>query len=344
MTEHLEAEPISPVDPEPREALVPDAGQNQDVSFDDILAARERITEYIHRTPIMRSATLSRMTNTSLYLKPENLQRTGSFKVRGAINAVLQLTPDQRRQGIITLSAGNHGQGLAYAAQLLGVRCVVFMPETAVSTKIEAIRGYGAETLFAPSMERVFEVMSVFRENHGLHYVHPFADPAIIAGQGTIALELLEDIPDLEAVVVCVGGGGLLAGVSLGIKTLRPDIRVIGVEPEGAPTVSLSLGAGKPITLEKIDTVADGLAAPFAGALSQAVIERYVDDVILVNDDEIVDAMRLIIERTKLLVEPAGAAAIAALLTGKTGLPIGTHTAATLSGGNVDREKLKRLL
>ncbi len=344
MTERLEAETITPQDPEPRASLAADQPQDLSLSFDDIVAARARIAEYIHRTPIMRSTTLSRLTQTDLYLKPENLQRTGSFKVRGAVNAVLQLSAEQRQRGIITLSAGNHGQGLAYAAKQLGVRCVVFMPETAVPTKIDAIREYGAETMFAPTMEQVYDAMAAFRERDGLHYVHPFADPAIIAGQGTIALELLEDIPDLESVVVCVGGGGMLAGIALGIKSQRPDVRIVGVEPDGAPAVSLSLAAGKPVTLEQIDTVADGLAAPFAGALSQAVIERYVDDIVLVTDDEIVTAMRLVIERMKLLVEPAGAAAIAALLTGKAGVPTGSITAATLSGGNVDREKLKRLL
>ncbi len=284
------------------------------------------------------------MTGTRLGLKAENLQRTGAFKARGALNALLQLSAEDRARGIVTLSAGNHGQGLAYAASLVGVRCVVFMPETAVPTKVEAIKHYGAEAMFAPSMEMLYAAMEAYRAEHGLHFVHPFADPAIIAGQGTVGLEIIEDCPDLEAVVVCVGGGGLLAGVALAIKSARPEVRVIGVEPEGAAAVSLSLAAGRPITLDKVKTIADGLAAPFAAALPQAIIERHVDDVVLVADDEIVAALRLILERTKLLVEPAGAAAVAALLTGKTGLDPGTRTVATLSGGNVDRETLKRLL
>lgn len=310
----------------------------------EIEAARDRISSLVHRTPLLASATLGRLTGTHLTLKAENFQRTGSFKARGAINAVLQLTPEQRARGIVTLSAGNHGQGLAYAAQIAGIRCVVFMPETAVPTKVAAIKGYGAEARFAPSMETVFAEMEAFRLNQGLHFVHPFADPAIVAGQGTVGLEILEDDPELEAVVVCVGGGGLLAGVALAVKSQRPDVRVVGVEPEGAAAVRRSLEAGHAVTLDRIDTVADGLAAPFAAPFTQAIIERHVDDVVLVSDDEIVTSMRLILERCKLLVEPAGAAAVAALLAGKAGLAAGTRTVATLSGGNIDREKLKRLL
>lgn len=314
------------------------------MTLDDIREAKARIAPYLHRTPLLRTATLSSLTGLTLSLKAENLQRTGSFKARGAINAVLQLSSEQRAQGIVTLSAGNHGQGLAFAAQMIGVRCVVFMPETAVPTKVAAIKGYGAEARFAPTMETVFAAMDDFRKAHGLHFVHPFADPAIVAGQGTVGLEIVEDWPELEAVAVCVGGGGLLAGVALAVKSLRPEVRVVGVEPEGAPGVWRSLAAGRPITLERIATIADGLAAPFAAELTQSIIERHVDDVVLVADEEIVAALRLILERCKLLVEPAGAAAVAALLAGKAGLAGGTRTVATLSGGNVDRETLKRLL
>lgn len=317
---------------------------DQDVTLDDIVSARERIAHHIHHTPLLGSATLSRMSSTVLELKAENLQRTGSFKARGALNAVLQLTDVQRRRGIVTLSAGNHGQGLAFAAGLLGIRCVVFMPTTAVAAKVSAIRAYGAEARFAPSMEEVFSAMDAYRQDEGLHFVHPFADPAIVAGQGTVGLEILDDRPEVEAVTVCVGGGGLLAGIAVAIKSTRPEVRVIGAEPEGAAVVSRSLAAGEPVTLEKVETVADGLAAPFAAALTQRLIQRHVDDVVVLSDDEIVSAMRLIIERTKLVVEPAGAAAVAALLTGKAALPHGTRTVATLSGGNVDPERLKQLL
>lgn len=315
-----------------------------DVTIDDVRAAAERIAPFIHRTPIFDSATLSKRTGVRLGLKAENLQRTGAFKARGALNAILNLTPEQRERGVITLSAGNHGQGLAYAAQIFGVRCVVFMPEHAVPTKVAAVRGYGAEARFAPSMETVFAAMDGYRAEHGLHYVHPFGDPHIIAGQGTVGLEIVEDSPDVDVIAVCVGGGGLLAGIAVAAKALKPSVRIVGVEPEGAPVVTRSLMAGYPVTIEKITTVADGLAAPFAAPTSQRLIERYVDDVVIVNDDEILGALRLLLERTKMLVEPAGAAATAAFLSGKAGAVEDARAIATLSGGNVDFDKLKRLL
>jgi threonine dehydratase len=314
------------------------------VTLDDILAARDRIAPYLSPTPILRCETLSRLSNTQLLLKAENLQKTGSFKVRGALNAVLQLSPEQRQRGIVTLSAGNHGQGLAYAAAILGIRCAVFMPETATPSKVAAIRGYGAEAHFAPAMEQVFAAMERHRTEYGLHFVHPFGDPAIIAGQGTVGLEILEDTPETEAISVSVGGGGLLAGIAVAVKSQRPEIHIVGAEPEGAATVSRRLTAGHSITLDKVSTVADGLAAPFAAEITQTIIGRLADDVILLTDDEILSAMRLILERAKLLVEPAGAASVAALLTAKASIPPDTPTIAILSGGNIDSGRLKALL
>ena len=236
------------------------------------------------------------------------------------------------------------GRGLAYAAALAGVRCAVFMPETATPSKVAAIRSYGAEAHFAPAMEQVFAAMVAHQTEHGLHFVHPFGDPAIIAGQGTMGLEILEDAPETEAISICVGGGGLLAGIAVAVKSQRPEVRVVGSEPEGAAAVSRSLAAGHPLTLDQIDTVADGLAAPFAAETTQAIIAALVDDVVLLTDAEILEAMRLILERAKLLVEPAGAAGVAALLTGKAGLAPETRVVATLSGGNIDAGRLKGLL
>lgn len=328
----------------PDEAEPATAASTIRVTLDDVRAAQERIRPHLHRTPLIHTATLSRMTQTDLWLKAEVFQKTGSFKTRGALNAVLQLSPEQRARGVVTISAGNHGQGLAFAASMVGARCVVFMPEHAIPTKVEAIKGYGAECRFAPSMEQVFPAMEAYQREHGLTYVPPFSDPAIIAGQGTVGLEVLEDLPDVEAVVVPVGGGGLLAGIALAVKSVKPDVRVVGVEPEGACAVKQSLETGKLVTLTHIDTIADGLAAPFAGAVSQAIIERYADDVVLVSDEEIITALRLIVERAKVVVEPSGAAAVAALLAGKAGVPQGAKTAAILSGGNVDRATLKSLL
>lgn len=314
------------------------------VTINDIRAARERVMPHLHRTPSLNSATLSERTATDIAIKCETFQRTGSFKARGALNALLQLSDEQKARGVITLSAGNHGQGLAFAAQKVGTRAVVFMPETAVPAKIDAIRGYGAEAMFAPTMETVFAAMEAYKEAHGLTYVAPFSDPDIIAGQGIVGLEIIEDVPDVETIVVPAGGGGLLAGILVAVKSLRPDVRVIGVEPTGSNIVTRSRAAGQLMTPEKIDTVADGLAAPFPGEVSQPIIDTLVDDMVLVEDEAILKAMRLIIERCKIVVEPAGAAATAALMAGLIPASRGTRTVALLSGGNIDLRKLAEFL
>ncbi|MGI9252188.1 MAG: pyridoxal-phosphate dependent enzyme, partial [Thermomicrobiales bacterium] len=205
-------------------------------------------------------------------------------------------------------------------------------------------RGYGAETIFASSMETVYAAMEEYRTAHEMHYVHPFSDPHVIAGQGTVGLEILEDAPDVDVITICTGGGGLLAGIAVAVKALQPGVRIVGVEPEGAPAVTQRLAAGIPVNVDHITTIADGLSAPFGGALSQALIERNVDDVVLVSDEEIMSALRLILERTKLLSEPAGAAGVAALLAGKAGVEPGARAVATLSGGNIDLLRLKNLL
>ena len=326
------------------EEAAPQAADWSDVTLNMVLGARKQIMTHLRRTPVLTSTALSRLTGCDLGLKAELFQRTGSFKARGALNAALLLSPEQRARGVITLSAGNHGIGLSFAASMVGTRAVIFMPHNAVPTKVEAIRAYGGEAHYAPSMEEIFPLMERYQREHGLTFVSPFSDPAIIAGQGTVGLEILEDVPDVETIVVPVGGGGLISGIALAIKNLRPDVRIVGVEPEGANIVKRSLESGKPEAAMTISTIADGLAAPFAGELSQAVIEHYVDDVVLVTDDEIVQALRLVLERAKVLVEPAGAASVAALLTGKAGVRTGGKTVAVLSGGNVDRAKLKSLL
>lgn len=316
----------------------------KDVTLDDVLAARERVMPHLHRTPMLTSRTLSSMTHTDLHMKAELFQRTGSFKSRGALNAAMQLTDEQKRHGLITLSAGNHGQGIAFAASLVGTRAVVFMPETAVPTKVEAIRNYGGEAMFAPSMETIVPAMEAYQHEHGLTYISPYNHKDIIAGQGIVGLEILEDVPDVETVVVPIGGGGLIAGIALAIKSQRPDVRVIGVEPEGANIVRQSLDSGRCEQAKHIHTVADGLAAPAAGELTQAIIEHYVDDVVLVSDGQIIDALKLILFRAKLLTEPAGSAATSALLAGKIDIAPNAKTVTVLSGGNIDPAKLKSFL
>jgi threonine dehydratase len=314
------------------------------VSIRDIWAAKLRISSLIWRTSLLPTATLSRMTNTNLRIKTENLQRTCSFKFRGALNAVLQLTPEQRAKGVCTFSAGNHGQGLAYAAQLSGVHCTVFMARDANPLKIDAIRGYGADLVFGDTIGDASDRMDVFQQETGATYVSPYGDPAVIAGQGTIGLELLEDFPELEYVIVGIGGGGLASGLALAVKSIRPDIKVIGVEPEGAPTLTRSLEEGRPVRLESIKTIADGLGAPYALPIPFEVIRTMLDDVVLVDEDDLAEAVRLLLFRCKLLVEPAGAASVAALLTRKVKVPEGSNTVAILSGGNIDPERLKSLL
>ena len=314
------------------------------VSIADVQSAQVRIAPFVWRTALLSTATLSRMTGTTLRIKTENLQRTCSFKARGAVNAILQLDEDARARGVVTFSAGNHGQGLAYAAQISGARCTVFMAENAVPSKIEAIRGYGAETRFGSTIQDAFDKMKRFELETGATFVSPFADPAIIAGQGTIGLELLEDFPEVEQIVLPVGGGGLISGIALAVKSLRPDIRIVGVEPEGSRVVYDSLQAGKPLSAAENRTIADGLGAPFTAELPFSIMQMCVDDVVLVTDDEILAALRLILDRCKLLVEPSGAAATAALMTGKAAVPTGANTVSILSGGNISLDRLKALL
>ena len=314
------------------------------ITKDDILQARERIRGRVHQTPLLSSVRLGAAAgDLELYFKCECFQRTGSFKARGALNAMLQLTPAQRQQGVVTVSAGNHAQAVAWAASQVDTHCITVMPEGASPTKIAATEGYGGTVEIARGeRKRAFERAEAIAAE-GRVMVHPFEDPRVAAGQGTVALELLEQWSDVEAVIVPIGGGGLIAGMSVAIKALRPDVKVIGVEPEGAPTMRVSLDAGAPQTVAPT-TVADGLAAPMVGSMTFDAVRRYVDDVVLVSDADIVAAMRDIMTYSKLLIEPAGAAALAALTTRKAGLAPGSRVVAVISGGNVDLRRLKELL
>jgi threonine dehydratase len=314
------------------------------VSIADVEAARERIAPFIRRTPLLPSRTLGDMTHTRLSLKLENLQRTGSFKARGALNAVLQLTPEQKAHGVVTFSAGNHGQGLAWASTQAGVKCTVFMAHNASQTKVEAIRNYGAEVVFGPTIGEAFHQMETFQHERGAYFVSPFADPAIIAGQGTVALEIFEDNPEVEEIVLGIGGGGLASGILLVAKAKNPATRVIGVEPYGAAAMTRAIEAGQPVRLEKVESIADGLCAPFTADLNLTIVRQLADDVILVAEDEITSALKLVMSRAKQVIEPAAAAPLAALLTGKAATRHGAECVAVLTGGNIDLEKLKGLL
>jgi threonine dehydratase len=313
------------------------------VTLDDVKTAQSRIRPHVHRTPLLHSATLSALTGTNLWLKAENLQKTGSFKPRGGINAALQLTPQECTRGVIGVSAGNYAAALAFGARMAGTRATLVMPETAPRSKVAATRGYGAEVVLVDG-HRLMESMEEIQRGEGQIFIHPFDHPQVIAGHGTIGLEIAEDLPDVEVVVVPVGGGGLISGIATALKALIPSVVLVGVEPEGSDVVSQSLAAGRPIRLERFQTVADGLNAPWSAPTSFAIIQRLVDEVVAVSDEEIVRALALILERTKLLVEPAGAAAVAALLAGRVPQAPGKRTVAILSGGNVDLIRLGELV
>ena len=314
------------------------------ITLSAIHAARDRIGDRVHRTPVLSASRLGARAGVTLALKCESLQKTGSFKVRGALNRLTQLDETGRRRGVITVSAGNHAQALAWAARDARVACTVVMPSAASRMKVEASKGYGAEVVLhgATSIEAFTRAHELAAER-GLTFVHPFDDDEIQAGQGTVGLEILEQAPDVDAVVVPIGGGGLIAGIAVAIKEQRPSVRVYGVEPTGAPAMRQSLDAGRPIRLDTVKTIADGLAAPMAGDLTYPVVVRYVDDVVLVSDEEIAGAMRDLLFSAKLLAEGGGAAATAALVAGR--LPLeGKRVVSVVSGGNVDADRVKQLL
>ena len=314
------------------------------VTLNDVRAAREAIHGLVHRTLLTGSRTLSQRSGFDVHLKLENLQKTGSFKPRGAITTMKGLSPADLARGVITISAGNHAQGVAYAASVLGCRATVVMPLNASPAKAEAARGYGAEVILHGEIAQTFEKMNELREQRSLVLVHPFDAPGTIAGQGTVGLEILEDVPDTDLIVVGIGGGGLASGIAIALKESRPGARLIGVEPVGAPSMRRSFDEGKPVKLERTDTIADGLAAPYAGTLNYEILKRYADDVVLVTDDEIRMGMRFLLERCKTLAEPAGAAATAAILSGKISAPSGARVVSVVSGGNIGPELLARHL
>lgn len=315
-----------------------------DFSRDAFEAARARIAASVHRTPLVSSRHLSERVGAPVFLKCENLQKTGAFKVRGALHRLLRLEDEERARGVVTISAGNHAQAVAWAAAASGVEAVVVMPEQASRTKVEASRGYGAEVVLHGDAAAAFERAIELADERGLRFVHPFDDAEVVLGHGSCALEILEDLPDVATVVVPVGGGGLVSGICAATASVKPGVRVWGVEPDGAPGMTRSLEAGEAVHLDEVDTVADGLAAPMAGRLNYALVAEHAAGVVTVADEEIVGGLRVLLERTKLLVEPAGAAGLAALLSGKIPLDEDGPVAVVLSGGNVDMALLADLL
>ncbi len=312
------------------------------ITAEDIYRAKRVLAGVILPTPLQYSQTFSNMSGNEVYLKPENLQKTGAFKVRGAYNCIANLSPEQRAKGVITTSAGNHAQGVAYAAKMVGAKATIIMPEKYSQMKRIATEGYGATVI--PHGKNSMEVFAKADEliaEHGYTMVHPFDDPYIIAGQGTIGLEILEEMPDVEAVVVQCSGGGLISGIAAAIKLLKPTVRVIGVNAEQSPTMTVSLKTGKP-TAAPAKSIADGLGAGMPGASNFEYCKKFVDEWVLVSEEEIATSMRLLGERAKLVAEGAGAAALAAVIHNKTSLK-GKKVAVIVSGGNVDFELLTKV-
>jgi threonine dehydratase len=314
------------------------------ISLDDVEAAAARLKGITHRTPVLSSRTLDRVAGGTLLLKAENLQRGGAFKLRGAYNRIASMSWQERARGVVTYSSGNHAQAVAIAAGLVGTTAVVVMPGDAPESKLVATRAYGAEVVLYDRYRKDRERLGAeLAEARGLVLVPPYEDPLVMAGQGTAALELLEEAGDLDVLVVPVGGGGLIAGSATAAKALHPGIHVVGVEPEGADDTRRSLDAGTRVRLPEIPrTIADGLQADIPGALSFEVNKRLVDQIVVVSDRQIIDAMLFLFERMKAVVEPSGAAGVAAILAGAVDVA-DARVGVILSGGNISAVRFSRL-
>ncbi len=314
------------------------------IVFPDVIDARRRIEKVVNRTYLDHTATLSRLSGNEVYLKPENLQKTGAFKVRGAANFILKFDPPGLRKGVITGSSGNHGQAVAYAAALADYPAVVVVPEDVSPAKVAAIKGYGAEIVHHgnTSQERIEKAEELAAEKE-LTFIHPFDDPWVMEGQGSIGLEILEDLPDVDAVLVPVGGGGLISGIATAIKGGKPDAKVYGVEPAASNSMYRSLQRGKVTELTAINTLADGLRTNRPGLLTFSLVQEHVDDILLVTEEEIKKALLFLLERGKLLAEPSGAVTVAAVLANKVPLQ-GKKIAVVISGGHVDLRLVGKLI
>ncbi len=323
------------------------------VSYPAIEAAAARIDGIVHRTPLLSSTTAAtwatvasgaRLADDMLYLKAEHFQKTGSFKARGMTNRMRTLSDGARARGVITMSAGNAGQAYAWAGRTAGVPVTVAMPAAAVRSKVDACIDYGARVvLHGVHVGETFAEMERLRDEGGLEFVHPFDDPEVIAGHGSIGLEILEDLPNVDVIVVGVGGGGLISGIAAAVKEQRPAVRIYGIEPEGSRAVGLAMERGSVVPIQP-ESIADGLNAPFAGTWTLAMCQHYLDDIIVIDDETILAGMRFIIERAKQVLEPAGAAALAAVLAGRVPIRAGERVVVVASGGNVEVGRIGDLL
>jgi len=314
------------------------------VTIADIWEAYKLLKPLLHHTPLAPSRTLRDITGADIYLKAENMQRSGSFKVRGASYKISRLGKEEYSRGVIAASAGNHAQGVAIAAAQYHISCTIVMPETAPLAKVTATQGYGAEVvLHGFTYDDAYQYCLELQQETGATFIHAFDDPDIIAGQGTLGLEMLSDLPDADALIVPIGGGGLIAGITIAARALRPNIKIIGVQAEGAAGCRASLDAGELRTLPTIATIADGIAVKRPGTLTFPIIQNLVDDVVMVNDEEIIGAVLLLMERSKMLVEGAGAAGVAAMLSGVVKLE-GKRVLVPLTGGNIDINLVGRFI
>jgi threonine dehydratase len=314
------------------------------VTLSDIQTALERIRESIQISPCTRSETFSELAGNSVYLKLENRQRTGAYKERGALNKLLTLSPEERSRGVIAASAGNHAQAVAYHAARLGIRARICMPLPTPLIKVSATRGYGADVvLHGANYDEAFAEALRQSEADKITFVHAFDDETVIAGQGTLGLELLEQHPDLEVFVVPIGGGGLIGGLACAVKEKNPKVRVIGVQPSRLPSMKVAVAEGKPVTLAAAVTIADGIAVRRAGERTLPLVQKYVDEIVTVEEEEVANAILLLLEREKTLAEGAGAAAVAALVNHRIELS-GKRVAAIVGGGNIDVTLLARII
>ena len=314
------------------------------VGLAEFESARARVSMHAYHTPLLTSRLLSEKTGFNIRLKAEMFQRTGSYKIRGPLNKFPQLSEEQKRRGVICSSAGNHAQGVALAAAIHGLHAVVVMAENATPSKVAATRAYGAEVVqFGNIWDEANEKMKQLAEQHGFTVIHPFDDLQLITGQGTMGLEIHDDFPQVDVAVVPIGGGGLISGVSMALKARNPNIRVIGVESSGAPGMKSSIEAGRVITLGDLDCIIDGLRVKRVGERNFRIVRDYVDDIVTLPDADIFDAMIWIMSRSKLVVEGAAAAPVAALLHGLIQAPAGSNVVCVLSGGNVNLDQLRGL-
>ncbi|MFE0421998.1 threonine ammonia-lyase [Streptomyces sp. NPDC058953] len=316
----------------------------QPVILDDVRGARKMLAGVARMTAMEGSRHLTRLVGAPVHFKCENLQRTGSFKLRGAYVRISGLRPEERAAGVVAASAGNHAQGVALASSLLGVRSTVFMPQGAPLPKIAATRDYGADVrLHGQVIEETLEAAEAYARDTGAVFIHPFDHPDVVAGQGTVGLEILEQCPEVRTIVVGIGGGGLAAGIAVAVKAVRPDVRIVGVQAEGAAAYPPSLAAGRPVPVRTPVTMADGIKVGLPGELTFPIVEELVDEVRTVSEDQLSTALLLCLERAKLVVEPAGASPVAALMADPAAFAAGP-VVAVLSGGNVDPLLLQRIL